>query len=249
MSALSRIFGRVREQLAELSESIVPNQAQRDLDEDIRASDARLHEWRAGLAELQARRFTALERIDATVAAIVQREAQALASLQAGKHALAEEVAAAIVQLEQARDDEQAFVAQLDARIVQLRHLIEEGENSLRRLQLQLDALRAAETVQRAQETVAGRQPGRSSLPQNAIESLLRARRQGPRQDANDAGTASDLASDSDLDARLLAEGIDERNARARLVLDRLTQRLADSAPPPATGGRRTRPRAPRTPK
>ena len=250
MSALTRIFGRVREQLAELSESIVPNQAQRELDEDIRASDARLHEWRAGLAELQARRFTALERADANVAAIVQREAQALASLQAGKPALAREVAAAIVQLEQARDDEQAFVAQLDLRIVQLRHLIEEGENSLRRLQLQLDALRAAETVQRAQETVAGRQPGPGTLPQNAIESLLRARRQTPlRQDASDTATTADPGVDADLDARLLAAGIDERDARARLVLDRLAQRLADTAAPPAAGARRTRTRTPRTPK
>lgn len=249
MSALTRIFGRVREQLAELSESIVPNQAQRDLDEDIRASDARLHEWRAALAELQARRFTALERTDAAIAAIVQREAQALASLQAGKHALAEQVAAAIVQLEQARDDELAFVAQLDLRIVQLRHVIEEGENGLRRLQLQLDALRAAETVQRAQETVAGRQPGRSNLPQNAIESLLRARRQAsPRQGEADA--VAGTVGDSDLDARLLAEGIDERNARARLVLDRLSQRLADSAPATPAGGRRSRARTtPRTPK
>ena len=30
MSALARIFGRVREQLAELSDAIAPNQAQRD---------------------------------------------------------------------------------------------------------------------------------------------------------------------------------------------------------------------------
>ncbi|MBF6024479.1 PspA/IM30 family protein [Lysobacter niastensis] len=246
MSALARIFGRVREQLAELSESILPNQAQRDLDEEIRASDARLHDWRAGLAELQAGRFTAQERIDLTVAAIVQREAQALATLQAGKRALAEEVAAAIVQLEQARDDEQAFALQLDTRIAQMRHLIEESENGLRRLQLQLDALRAAETVQRAQETVAGRQGGRAALPQNAIESLLRARRQNTARPAH--GAAVEPAGDADLDARLLAEGIDDRNARVQLVLDRLAQRLADTSPPGApAGGRRTRQRT--TPK
>ncbi|HEY0504162.1 MAG TPA: PspA/IM30 family protein [Lysobacter sp.] len=234
MSALARIFGRVREQLAELGEAIVPNPAQRDLDEAIRASDARLHEWRGALAELQARRFTAQERIDHAIAAIVQREAQALASLQAGKRPLAEEVAAAIVQLEQARDDEQAFVAQLDSRIAQMRHVIEEGENGLRRLQLQLDALRAAETVQRAQETVAGRQSGGSAtLPQNAIESLLRARRRGAAMPA--PGAAAEQAGDPDLDARLLAEGIDERNARARLVLDRLAQRLGDASHPTAT--------------
>ncbi|MBU8978114.1 MULTISPECIES: PspA/IM30 family protein [unclassified Lysobacter] len=244
MSALSRIFGRVREQLAELGDSIVPNAAQRDLDEEIRASDARVREWRASLAELLARRMTAQERTDTTAAAIEQREAQALASLQAGKLALAEEVAAAIAQLEQARDDEHALLAQLDLRVTQMRYLIEEGENGLRRLQLQLDALRAAETVQRAQETVAHRQPG-TPLPQNAIESLLRSRRRNaPRAEADDAG---EPMGDSDLDARLLAEGIDERNTRAQLVLARLAQRLADAAAAsaPPTGGRATRTRTP----
>ena len=234
MSALARIFGRVREQLAELSDAIAPNQAQRELDEDIRTNDARVRELRAALAELQARRFTAMERIDQTVAAIVQREAQAVASLQAGERALAQDVAAEIVQLEHARDDEQAFVAQQDVRIAQLRHVVEEGENQLRRLQLQLDALRAAETVQRAQETVAGRQGGSPGLPQNAIESLLRARRQtAPRTTGE---TDAEPAGNPDLDARLRAAGIDERNARAQQVLDRLAQRLTDNPPPPRRG-------------
>jgi len=236
MSALSRIFGRVREQLAELGEAIAPADAQRDLDEDIRTSDARVRELRAALAELQAKRFTATERIDQTIAAIVQREAQAVASLQAGERELAQDVAADIVQLEHARDDEQAFVVQLDARIAQLRHLVEEGENGLRRLQLQLDALRAAETVQRAQETVAGRQSG---LPQNAIESLLRARRQAaPRESDNDG---VEPAGNPDLDARLRAAGIDERNARAQLVLDRLAHRMTDTTPPARRRGKQAR--------
>ena len=239
MSELARIFGRVREPLAARGEAIAPADAQRDLDDDIRTSDARVRELRAALAELQARRFTAIERIDQTIAAIVQREAQAVASLQAGERELAQDVAADIVQLEHARDDEQAFVAQLDGRIAQLRHLVEEGENGLRRLQLQLDALRAAETVQRAQETVAGRQNG---LPQNAIESLLRARRQSAPRESGDAG--SEPAGNPDLDARLRAAGIDERNARAQLVLDRLAQRMTDTTPPA-----RRRSRQARTPK
>jgi phage shock protein A len=227
MSAFNRMLGRVREQLAELGESIVGNQAQRVLDEDIRDADGHLRELRASLAAVQARRVTAQERLDAAIASILQREAQALASLEAGKPALARDVAAAIVLLEERRDDEQAFLAQLDEQAMQLRLLIEQGENGLRRLQHRLDVLRTAETVQRAQETIAGRQHDASALPQTAIESLLRARQQQPAAAiAPDEGAAS--ADDSDLDARLEAAGIDERDARAQLVLDRISQRLTD---------------------
>lgn len=236
MSALTRIFERVREQLAELGESIAGNQAQRELDEEIRAADAHMRELRAGVASLQARRFTAQERIEATVAAILQREAQALASLEVGKDALAREVATAIVQLEHVRDDEQAFVLHLDEQIAQLRHLLEQGENGLRRLQHQLDVLRAAETVQRAQETIAGRQHGTASLPQNAIESLLRARSQHPSTGTTVA--RGEPWGDPELDARLEAAGIDGHDARIQLVLDRIGQRHGEA---PRSAGRSAR--------
>lgn len=235
MSALTRIFGRVREQLAEIGESIAGDQAQRELDDGIRDTDTRLHEWRADLATFQAKRLTTQERIDGAAATIVQREAQALAALRAGRTTLAREVAAAIVRLEQARDDEQAFAAHLDERIAQMRQLIEQGENSLRRLQHQRDALRAAETVQRAQETIAGRQPGLVALPQNAIASLLRARRDKPNAESG-GEQREHTPGDPGLDARLEAAGIGERDARAELVLERIGQRLAAE---PRTGGRR----------
>jgi phage shock protein A len=231
MNAFSRMFGRVREQLVELGESIAGSQAQRELDEDIRETDTHLRELRASLAAVLARRVTAQERHDAAIASILQREAQALASLEAGKPVLAREVAAAIVLLEQSRDDEQGFIAQLDEQASQLRFLIEQGENGLRRLQHQLDVLRTAETVQRAQETIAGRQRGPHALPQTAVESLLRARQQQPAREATAAERDADLG-DSDLDARLEAAGIDDRNARTQLVLDRIGQRLLDARHP-----------------
>lgn len=241
MKAFTRIFGQVREQLAELGETIAGHQAQRDLDEEIRDTDAHLHEWRASLAGFQAKRLTAQERIDSTAAAITQREAQALAALQAGKTALAREVAAAVVQLEEARDDEHAFVARLEEWMAQMRHLIDQGESSLRRLQHQLDALRAAETLQRAQETVAGRQAGATTLPQTAIESLLRARHQNAGAAAQDGERNDPVAANPELDAKLEAAGINERDARTQLVLDRIGQRLAEPAPPTRSGGRRRR--------
>lgn len=235
MNAFTRMFGRVRDHLVELGESIAGNQAQRELDEEIRDTDMRLRELRASLATLQARRITTQERIDGTIASILQREAQALASLEAGKATLARDVAAEIVQLEHIRDDEQAFVQQLEQQAAQLRILLEQGENSLRRLQHQLDVLRTAEAVQRAQEIIAGRQQG--ATPQTAVESLLRARQQGGVAEIS-SGEREQPIGNPLLDAQLQAAGIDERDARAQLVLDRIGQRLTDTT---RTPGRRPR--------
>jgi len=244
MNALTRIFERVREQLTELGESIAGSFAQRELDDEIREVDSRLRELRAGLASLHAQRINAQERIEATVAAILQREAQALAALEASKAALARDVAAAIAELELVRDEEQGFVMQLAQQSEQMRHHIEQAESGLRRLQHQLDVLRAAETVQRAQETIAARH-SEVVLPQTAVESLLRARRQNAATDAVVPGTG-DRVGDTELDARLRAAGIDARNARTQLVLDRIGQRLSDAAP---SRNRRTRPAStPRSP-
>lgn len=239
MKAFTRIFGQVREQLAELGETIAGHQAQRDLDEEIRDTDAHLREWRANLAAFQAKRLTAQERIDSTTVAISQREAQALAALQAGKVALAREVAAAVVQLEESRDEEHAFVARLEGWMAQMRHLIDQGESGLRRLQHQLDALRAAETLQRAQETVAGRQAGAGTLPQTAIESLLRARRQNADAALHDGARNEAVAANPELDAKLEAAGINERDARAQLVLERIGKRLSGHASDDTTKGKR----------
>jgi len=239
MNAFTRMFGRVRDHLVELGESIAGNQAQRELDEEIRDTDMRLRDLRASLASLQARRITTQERIDATIATILQREAQALASLEAGKAALAREVAAEIVQLEQVRDDEQAFLAELEQQAAQLRTLLEQGGNTLRRLQHQLDVLRTAEAVQRAQEIIAGRQ--HAAMPQTAVESLLRARQQDAVGE-RDAASPAPAPGNPELDAQLEAAGIDERNARAQLVLDRIGQRVAETT---RTPGRRTRPAPP----
>lgn len=235
MNAFTRMFGRVRDHLVELGESIAGSQAQRELDEEIRDTDMRLRELRTGLATLKARRITTQERIDITIATILQREAQALASLEAGKAALAREVAAEIVQLEHVRDDEQSFLVQLEEQASQLRALLEQGENTLRRLQHQLDVLRTAETVQRAQEIIAGRQHG--ATPQTAVESLLRARQQHSAADATHTGREQPPGNPG-LDAQLEAAGIDERNARAQIVLDRIALRLADMPRPAARRAR-----------
>lgn len=231
MSSLGKLVGRVREQLSEIGEAIAGNAADRALEEQIRLADGQLRTWRASLAELKARHLAASERRDADAATILQREAQAAAALQAGEDALALEVAREIDRLELARDDEAALITHLDACIAQLVPLVEQGERHLRRLRHQIDVLHAAQTVQRAQESVAGRACGSVPPPRTAIDSLVRARRRHGAApiDIDSAGIPSADA----LDIKLHDAGLDQR-ARLDAILARIQATAApvvDSEP------------------
>ena len=231
MSSLGKLVGRVREHLSEIGEAIAGSAADRALEEQIRLADGQLRTWRASLAELKARQLAASERRDAAAATVLQREAQAAAALQAGEDALALEVAREIDRLELARDDEAALIAHLDACIAQLAPLVEQGERHLRRLRHQIDVLHAAQTVQRAQASVAGRACGSAQPPRTAIDSLMRARR---RHDAASIDIdAADIASADALDIKLHDAGLDQR-ARLDAILARIQATaapVADSEP------------------
>ncbi|MGY3266328.1 PspA/IM30 family protein [Lysobacter sp. HA35] len=238
MNPISRLVGRVREQLVELGESLAGLQAERALDDRIRAADDQLRDWRGSLAEFRARQLAAKERHDATVATILQREAQAAVALQAGQDALATEVAAEIDRLEQARDDEAELMAQLDACIAQMTPLVEQGERQLRRLRHQLDVLRAAQAVQRAQDAVAERSEGEDARPRTALDSLQRARRQQEESAANHVASAPSVSDLDELDAKLQDSGVDRR-ARVDAILARI--RAAVEPAPARTTSRTTR--------
>ncbi|WP_133499363.1 PspA/IM30 family protein [Cognatilysobacter terrigena] len=241
MNPFSRLMGRVREQLVELGESLAGSQAERSLDDRIRRADDQLREWRASLAEFRAKHMAAKERHDATIAIVLQREAQTAVALQAGQDALATEVAAEIDRLEQARDDEAELMGHLDACIAQMTPLVEQGERQLRRLRHQLDVLRAAHAVQRAQEAVAGRGDGDAVRPQTALDSLARVRRQHEAASAPECAavdTSSTGADTDPLDAKLQDAGVDRR-ARIDAILARI--RASAEPAPTRPAGRATR--------
>lgn len=221
MSTLGGFFDRLRGQLAEMSEAISGSRALGILDEQIRATDEQLRDWRRMRDVLKAHRVTAQEQLAITVAKIHQRESQAVAALQAGQKALAREVASAIVELEQARNATQEHIAMGDLRMAELQHLIERAENSLRRLKHRLDLTHAAETVARAEESLA-RSAGEAMHIPTAVESadLLRQRNAGQVQE-HPAAATGDNAEDP-LDAKLEAAGLAGPLSPVDAVLQRL---------------------------
>lgn len=226
MSALARLFERARAEFAGLGEALAGNHAQRIIDQEIRETDALLHGWRQELDALQARRYVARERADAVANAIEEREAQAVLALQAGDPALARDVAAAIVLLETQRDEENARVSDFDANIAQMRRVVSQSENTLRRLRHQFDTLRATESVQRAQEAVARRTPGNDGVLRTALDAAERAKQtQSAAHNLATPDSAIDAAF-AELDARLRRAGIGDVDLRTEAVMQRIQARL-----------------------
>lgn len=232
MSALFRLFERARAELAGIGEALGASQAQRILDDEIRTTDAQLHGWRHELDALQARRYVANERIDAVNAAIEERETQAVLALHAGDPTLARDVAAAIVLLESQREEHAREVAGIEEHIGQMRRVVVQAENTLRRLRHQLDTIRATESVQRAQQAVANRAGGDGGMPRTALEAATRAKAGAPDAHVDAPHGATIESAFAELDARLRRAGIGGTDLRTEAVMQRIQARAGT---PPST--------------
>ena len=232
----SHLLGRLRTQLAELGGTVIDVVRQangrRLLDEQVHEVDEEIRRLRREIDTLKAQRFTTQERLDAAAAKILQREAQAVAALQAGRQDLAREIAAAIVELERERSAEQGLLVQNEARSAELMAQLHRGENLLRRLRHELDLLRAAEAVASAEEAFSQRTPGDALGIPTAIDSaeLLKSRQAASTQDP--AGPAGADAAAESLDDKLRAAGLAETKSPVDVVLERIAAQAALASRP-----------------
>jgi phage shock protein A len=229
MNIWSKLLTALRGGATEVGESVVDNQALRILDQEIRDADLELRRSKEALAEIMAKHKLAEEKSKSSTEKVAEYEGYAIKALESGDEALAREVAGKIAALETLRDGEREQVAQFAASIADLRRAISQAEGNIRRLKQQVDTVKATESVQRAQATVAHRYSGSQSRLQTAVESLDRIKqRQAERGARMDA--AAELAKDEGQDAvdsKLREAGIiaDDRSADA--VLERLKQKAS----------------------
>lgn len=236
MKSGTHLLGRLRAQLAELGGTVMDvvreSSSRRLLDEQVRLVDEGVRGLRRELDAVKAQRFTSQERLDAAAAKLVQREAQALAAIEAGREDLARDVAAAIVELERERDAEADLIARNESQATALEVQLQHGGNVLRRLRHELDLLRAAEAVASAEEAFAQRATGDALGIPTAIDSAerLKSRASAPAEFAVDS--AADPLADPDLDEKLRAAGVAQPLSPVELVMERLMGRAAALAKP-----------------
>lgn len=223
-----RLVDAVRAGAHELGEAIADSQALRILDQEIRDADAELHRAKDALAEMLAHCKVALDRRDASAKRVEEYEGYALKALRAADEGLAREVAAKVVAFEGERDADDLRVRELSARVADMRKAIAQAEAHIKRLKQQIDTVRATETVQRAQLTVAHRHAGGDSRLRTALDSLERIKhRQAARAARMDAAVDPEGESaGGDLEKKLREAGIIAEPNGPDAVLARLKGRI-----------------------
>ena len=171
---LKTLFKRIQEGMEGLADAVMGDRAERLLDGEIRTVDDALHGVRGEHAAAKARRIANEQRQAALTSRIGEAEANVDAALRQGRSAQARIAAAEVVRLEGERSQRMEEAQELAALERQLAHGVEQLEGRLRRLKHQWDILRASNSLQRAQATVARRQPGDALHPEPAFASAAR---------------------------------------------------------------------------
>lgn len=229
MNIWSKLLTALRGGVNEVGETLVDGQALRILDQEIRDSDLELRRSKEALAEIMAKHKLAEDRLAKSKAKVAEYEAYAIKALESGDENLAREVAAKIATLEGSRDSDEQQAQQFAASIADLRKAIVQAEGNIKRLKQQVDTVKATESVQRAQATVANRYSGSQSKLQNALDSLERIKQKQAERGAR-MEAAAELAKDEGqdaLDVKLREAGIIADAASAESVLERLKQKAS----------------------
>ncbi|MDR2336353.1 PspA/IM30 family protein [Diaphorobacter ruginosibacter] len=231
MAVWNKLVTALRGAAHEAGEAVTDSQALRILDQEIRDADNDLNKSKEALAEIMAKQKLAASRLQATQLKIGEYEGYALKALETNDETLALEVAGKVSLLEAQQAEEESQLAAYTQSVDELRHAIQAATTNIKRLKQQADTVKATESVQRAQATVAGRYTGSQSRVQNALDSLERIKQKQAERGAR-LQSAAELAregSEDALDAKLRAAGITPQQGNAQSVLERLKAQKASA--------------------
>lgn len=196
---LKTLFKRIQEGMDGVAGAVMGDRAERLLDAEIRSIDDALHTARGEYAAAKARRIANEQHQAALSTRIVEAEARVEAALRQDRTTQARHAADEVVRLQAERDACAGEAQELQSHERQFAHVLEQLEGRLRRLKHQFDILRAANSLQRAQATVARRQPGEAMYPEPAFASAARMKQRRGRAAGASAATQSKEA-DADAD-------------------------------------------------
>ena len=224
MSVWKRLVSAVKGGVNEAAESVADSQALRILDQEIREAKQELRNSDHALTQIMAKRKLAQQKVTSLQRSVSEYEGHAQAASAKGDQGLALDCARKVVDLRSQVDAEQQYVDQFTTSETTLRSNISQAKNNLRRMEQQVDMVKATESVQKAQVAVSSRHLGANGKMKTAAQSLSRIQdRQNQRQAEMEA--ASELAADEsgdDLQKRLQSAGISGSNTSADDELARI---------------------------
>ena len=224
MSVWKKLVTAVKGGVNEAAEAVADNQALRILDQEIREAKEELRRSDHALTQIMAKRKLAEQKVKGLQASVSEYEAHARSASEKGDQQLALDCAQKVVELRGQLDTEQQYVDQFTQSEKNLRQNISTAKSNLRRMEQQVDMVKATESVQKAQAAVSTRHVGANSKMKTAAESLNRIQdRQKQRQAEFEA--ASELAADEsgdELEKRLQSAGITQGQSSANDELARI---------------------------
>lgn len=209
MSVWRKLVTAVKGGATEAAQSVADSQAIRILEQEIREAKDELRKSDHARTQILAKCKLAQQKVDSLQASVEQYEAHARKAVDTDRQ-LALDCAQKVGDLRAEQDVEQKYLDQFKQSEKQLAVNIKQAKSNLKRLEQQVDMVKATESVQKAQVAVSSRHLGANSKMKTATESLSRIQDKQNLRNA-ELQAAEELAteeSSDDLSKRLAAAGI-----------------------------------------
>ncbi|MFT4807991.1 MAG: phage shock protein A [Paraglaciecola sp.] len=223
MSVWRKLITAVKGGATEAAQSVADSQAIRILEQEIREAKDELRKSDHARTQILAKCKLAQQKVDSLQASVEEYEAHARKAADTDRQ-LALDCAQKVGDLRAEQDGEQKYLDQFKTSEKQLAVNIKQAKSNLKRLEQQVDMVKATESVQKAQVAVSSRHLGANSKMKTATESLSRIQDKQNLRNA-ELQAAEELAteeSSDDLSKRLAAAGIAGGNASADDELSRI---------------------------
>ena len=229
MSILDKMITTIRGGIHEIGEVIIDSQAVRILDQEIRDADEELRQTKEALAEMMVKHKKAETKIDTLKNKISEYETYAVKALEAKDEPLALEVATQIASLEKNLQDIDIHAQGYIAHIEELQQLVAEADAYITSLKQQADTIKATESVQKAQMTIAQRYSSQHPKIRTALESIenIKAKQNEQAIKIEAMNELADLEQSTErLKEKLRSAGIIPKEQSAEDILTRLKDRV-----------------------
>lgn len=223
MSVWKKLVTAVKGGATEAAQSVVDSQAIRILEQEIREAKDELRKSDHARTQILAKCKLAQQKVDSLQTSINEYEAHARKAVDTDRQ-LALDCAQKVADLRAEMDAENTYLEQFKGSEKQLADNISQAKANLRRLEQQVDMVKATESVQKAQVAVSSRHMGANSKMKTATESLQRIQEKQNLRNA-ELQAAEELAqseSSDDLEKRLADAGIKGGTSSADDELSRI---------------------------
>lgn len=208
--SLRKLWTALKGGANEAVEAVADTQSIRILDQELREAKQELLTCDQNLTKIMAKRKLAEGRVKSLEADIETYSSHAIAASEKGDETLAIECAEKVSDLEISLETEKSLMEGMKNSEATLKANIAKAKTNVRRMEQQIDQIKATESVQKAQVAISTRHMGANSKVKTALDSLERIKSK-QQQRAAELEAAEEMAqeeSGSDLDAKLKAAGV-----------------------------------------